>query len=57
MIELFVKGKTLPEAYHNALTALHENHDEIPCPDYNTRQKEASMTFVVEQPLAEPMIS
>ena len=57
MFELFVKGKTLPEAYHNALVALHENHEELPCPDYNTRQKEASMTMVVECPLEEPMIS
>ena len=57
MFELFVKGTTLPEAYHKALVALHENHDELPCPDYNTYQKEASMTFVVEKPLAEPRIS
>jgi len=57
MLELFVRGTTLPEAYHNALVALHENHDEIPCPDYNTRQKEASMTYMIEKPLAEPMIS
>jgi len=57
MFELFVRGETLPEAYHNALIALHENHDEIPCPDYNTRQKESSMTFIVENPLGEPMIS
>jgi len=57
MVELFVRGTTLAEAYHNALAALHENHDELPCPDYDTRQKEASMTFVVEKPLAEPMIS
>jgi len=57
MYELFVKGKTLPEAYHNALVALHENHSELACPDYNTRQKEASLTFVVENPLQEPMIS
>jgi len=57
MKELFVKGKTLPEAYHNALLALNEDNDEVPCPDYNTRQKEASMTFVVDEPLAEPMIS
>ncbi|MCL2080132.1 MAG: thymidylate synthase [Oscillospiraceae bacterium] len=57
MHELFVKGKTLPEAYHNALVALHENHSELACPDYNTRQKEASLTFVVENPLQEPMIS
>ena len=57
MFELFVKGTSLPEAYHLALKALHENNDELPCPDYSTRQKEASMTFVVENPLSEPMIS
>ena len=57
MFELFVTGASLPDAYHNALEALHKNNDEIPCPDYNTRQKEASMTFVAENPLAEPMIS
>ena len=57
MFELFVRGTTLPEAYHNALEALFDNHEELPCPDYNTRQKEASMTFVVEKPLEEPMIS
>ena len=57
MFELFVKGKSLPDAYHRALAALHENNEELPCPDYNTRQKEASMTFVADQPLSEPMIS
>ena len=57
MFELFVKGESLPEAYHKALEALHENYEELPCPDYDTRQKEAAMTFVVEKPLAEPMIS
>ncbi|MCL2152185.1 MAG: thymidylate synthase [Oscillospiraceae bacterium] len=57
MNELFVRGASLPEAYHNALESLHKNYDELPCPDYNTFQKEASMTFVVENPLMEPMIS
>jgi len=57
MFELFVKGKSLPDAYHQALAALHESNEESPCTDYNTRQKEASMTFVAEQPLSEPMIS
>ena len=57
MHELFVKGISLPEAYHNALLALYENHEELPCPDYNTNQKEASVTFVAENPLEEPMIS
>ncbi|MCL2409908.1 MAG: thymidylate synthase [Oscillospiraceae bacterium] len=57
MFELAVIGRTLPEAYHSALLALHEHHDEMPCPDYNTRQKESSVTFTVAEPLAEPMIS
>ena len=57
MFELFVTGKSLPEAYHAALLALYENNSLVPCPDYNTTQKEASMTFVVNEPLAEPMIS
>ena len=57
MFELFVSGSSLPDAYHLALIALHENNEELPCPDYNTRQKEASVTFVAEQPLSEPMIS
>ena len=57
MFELFVEETTLPDAYHNALAALHENNDVTPCPDYNTTQKEASMTFVVKEPFCEPMIS
>ena len=57
MFELFVRGVSLPDAYHNALAALHGSHDELLCPDYNTRQKESSLTFIVENPLAEPMIS
>lgn len=57
MFELFVQGDSLPEAYHLALEALHENHEEMPCPDYNTRQKEASVTFAAANALAEPMIS
>ncbi|MCL2392490.1 MAG: thymidylate synthase [Oscillospiraceae bacterium] len=57
MQELFVKGTSLPDAYHKALLALHENNDEVPCPDYNTNQKEASMTFIADYPLKEPIIS
>ena len=57
MLELFVTGVSLPDAYHKALAALHESNEELPCPDYDTRQKEASMTFVAEKPLSEPMIS
>ena len=57
MFELFVTGTSLPETYHRALEALYERNDEMPCPDYDTRQKESAMTFVVENALAEPMIS
>jgi thymidylate synthase len=57
MIELHVKAKSLPEAYHAALVALHENNEELSCLDYNTRQKEAAVTFTAEEPMTEPMIS
>ena len=57
MTELLVTGATLPEAYHSALKALHEHSEITPCPDYNTTQKECSMTMCVNAPLSEPMIS
>jgi thymidylate synthase len=57
MFEHFVTGTTLPDAYHKALLALHRENEQLPCPDYNTNQKEASVTFVVTEPLKEPMIS
>lgn len=50
MKELLVSGKTLPEAYHNALTALKNSGEHTPCADYNTTQLECSMTMVVESP-------
>ena len=56
MKEVFVEGKTLPEAYHKALLAL-EDAPVIPCPFWNTEQKEVSMTYVVSEPMSEPMIS
>lgn len=57
MIETFAYAKTLPEAYHKALLLLEKDGENVPCPDYNTNQKELTMTICVEQPLAEPMIS
>ena len=57
MVEFFVNRDTLPEAYHEALLLLEENGAPTPCPDYNTNQKEITMTICVEKPLAEPMIS
>ncbi len=57
MKELFVSGRSLPEAYHKALLALHKHGEITDCPDYNQKQKECSMTIFVEEPFAEPMIS
>jgi len=57
MKEIFVAAKTLPEAYHKAIIALHNDGEISNCPDYNQMQKECSMTMVVEEPLSEPMIS
>ena len=56
MQEVFIQERTLPEAYHKALLAL-QDAPVIPCPDWNTEQKEISMTYVVTEPLAEPLIS
>jgi len=57
MKEIFVTGKTLPEAYHKALIALEEEGDILSCNDWGQRQKEVSMTYVAEDPLAEPRVS
>jgi len=50
-------GRTLPEAYHKMLLALHDHGELCKCSDWNTTQRELSATLVVEQPLSEPMIS
>ncbi len=57
MKERMVSAPSLPEAYHAALRVLHEEGEVTPCPDYNTNQKELSMTIFVEEPLREPLIS
>ena len=57
MHESFVKGATLPEAYHSALLELDAHGTITPCSDYAQSQKELSMTMYVDAPLAEPMIS
>ena len=46
MVDIFVEGRTLPEAYHKALTAL-----------YGAENGEISLTMKVLEPLAEPRIS
>lgn len=57
MTEYIARGDTLPEAYHNALHMLWICGKIVPCPDYNTEQKEISLTMEVKNPLKEPMIS
>lgn len=50
-------GYSLPEAYHEALFNLYYAGDVVPCPDYNTDQRDCGMTMKVEMPLSEPRIS
>ncbi|MCL1792256.1 MAG: thymidylate synthase [Oscillospiraceae bacterium] len=57
MKEIFVSGKTLPEAYHIALKELFEKGEIVECPDYGQLQKECSMTVFVENPTTEPRVS
>lgn len=52
-----VKGRTLPEAYHNALTTLLESGAVVPSPSWQTRCLELPMTFVVGHAMEEPRIS
>lgn len=55
--EYSVCADTLPEAYHRALSILASQQDIYPCDDWNTTQKEVSMTMTVREPLKEPLIS
>lgn len=57
MQEFTVYGDTLPEAYHKALMRLQKHGEITDCADWNTRQKEVSMTMIVGDPLKEPRIS
>lgn len=57
MIELFCQEETLSEAYHFSLVKLNKFGEYADCGDWNQKQKECSMTFVVTNPLKEPMIS
>ena len=57
MKEKFIIDTTLSGAYHSALVSLFYFGEETDCADWNTKQKELSMTMVVVDPLREPMIS
>jgi thymidylate synthase len=57
MKEIFIKGKTLTDGYHQALVALEKEGSVIGCSDWNQKQKECAMTIWIENPLREPRIS
>ena len=57
MKEILTEGRTLPQAYHKSLLELEDKGIVTDCADWNTTQKEVSMTMFVEEPLEEPMIS
>jgi len=57
MKEVLVQAQRLSEAYHNALLALDSEGKIVSCNDWGQRQKEVSLTMVVTEPLAEPMVS
>lgn len=57
MREYLLTASTLPEAYHQSLCYLQAFGKETEVPDYNTKQKEITVTMQVLFPLSEPMIS
>lgn len=57
MREFFVSGDNLVDAYHKALLALNRFGENVDCPDWDTSQKELTMTFTINDALTEPMIS
>ena len=52
-----VRGRTLPDAYHNSIRELFDFGSIVACPDWGTRCIELPLTFVVESPMEEPRIS
>ena len=57
MQEIFVQGRSLPEAYHRALTELETRGSILDCSDWDQKQKECAMTIYIEEPCLEPRIS
>ena len=57
MKEGFVEEATLSQAYHAALLTLQKYGEEADCADWEQKQKELSMTIIIDEPLQEPMIS
>lgn len=52
-----VSGRTLPDAYHNALRTLFEFGGIVDAPSWGTRCIEAPIAFIAEFPMGEPRIS
>ena len=57
MKEIFIKKRTLPEAYHSAMYELETQGIVLDCSDWSQKQKECTITVHIEEPTAEPMIS
>ena len=52
-----VSGRTLPDAYHNALRTLFELGSIVDAPSWGTRCIEVPIAFIAESPMEEPRIS
>ena len=52
-----VRGRTLPDAYHNALRTLFEFGCIVDAPSWETRCIEIPVAFTAEAPIEEPRIS
>lgn len=52
-----VSGRTLPDAYHNALRTLFEFGGIVDAPSWETRCIEVPIAFIAEFPMGEPRIS
>ena len=52
-----VSGRTLPDAYHNALRTLFEFGGIVDAPSWETRCIEIPVAFTAEAPIEEPRIS
>ena len=52
-----VRGRTLPDAYHNALRTLFEFGGIVDAPSWETRCIEVPIAFIAEFPMGEPRIS
>lgn len=57
MQEILIIDNTLPRVYHRSLLALERWGEISYCSDWNTKQKQISLTAHILNPLEEPMIS